>query len=319
MAISLHRSLVEYILLGPTGDRRQLQDSPILADVWIAFADKPEEPQEVLITPDWKQTAHEVAKELDDRVDKYRREFPTKKEKEPTNIAYLQKIIAARLYFDELLRVLVPVTYWWKAERNNQQMKIYLDPTKGPERLEKVMTLLAGMAAHWSSPNENKRVEGALSSFDRYAALAGLILWASATSLSDDDHVPIERRLAEAIKGATSEIGALLREPARSLSGGRRAGRQEGKERQRQLVRPSTADLPGLAQPPGRSGNRSLRRLGQGRRGTRAFLGRLQRDRLGSGRFRHPGEPCCFQGQGWKVPGQGELRLQPIPDDRQLR
>jgi hypothetical protein len=36
MAISLPRSLIEFILLGPSNDRRQLQDSPILGDVWIA-------------------------------------------------------------------------------------------------------------------------------------------------------------------------------------------------------------------------------------------------------------------------------------------
>ena len=35
------RALVELVLLGPTNDRRQLQDSPVLGDVWIAYAMKP--------------------------------------------------------------------------------------------------------------------------------------------------------------------------------------------------------------------------------------------------------------------------------------
>ncbi|WP_324416638.1 hypothetical protein [Bradyrhizobium sp.] len=38
MTAHIPRLLADYILLGPTGDRRQLQDSPILGDVWIAFA-----------------------------------------------------------------------------------------------------------------------------------------------------------------------------------------------------------------------------------------------------------------------------------------
>ena len=271
MAISIHRSLVEYILLGPTGDRRQLQDSPILADVWIAFADKPEEPKKVLITPDWEHTAHEVAMDLDDLIDGYRGKFPTREGEKADEHRVPQKIIAARLYFDELLRVLVPVTCWWKAERNNQEMRTYLDATKGPARLKKVMTLLAGMAAHWSAPSESKRVEGALSSFDRYAALAGLIMWA---------HRFAERRRPCSDR-ATASRGDQGRDErhrcaseglARSLPGGRPARRKEGKERQDQRrVRPSTADLPGLAQPPGGSGHRSFRRLGQGRRGTRAL------------------------------------------------
>jgi len=61
MTIEIPRGLVEYLLLGPTRDRRQLQDSPILGDVWIAFALHPGEPQELLITPERQQTAAMVA------------------------------------------------------------------------------------------------------------------------------------------------------------------------------------------------------------------------------------------------------------------
>jgi serine protease AprX len=35
---SMPAELVEHILLGPAGDRRVLQDSPLLGDVWAAFA-----------------------------------------------------------------------------------------------------------------------------------------------------------------------------------------------------------------------------------------------------------------------------------------
>ena len=45
------RALVEFVLLGPTTDRRQLQDSPILGDVWIAFANEPSKPHDLLISP----------------------------------------------------------------------------------------------------------------------------------------------------------------------------------------------------------------------------------------------------------------------------
>ena len=40
-ALKVPRSLVEFILLGPEDDRRQLQDSPILGDVWIEYAKDP--------------------------------------------------------------------------------------------------------------------------------------------------------------------------------------------------------------------------------------------------------------------------------------
>jgi hypothetical protein len=66
MAVIIPRTLAEYILLGPTGDRRQLQDSPILGDVWIAFASYPG-PQELLITPHKTKAAGTVAICIDDR------------------------------------------------------------------------------------------------------------------------------------------------------------------------------------------------------------------------------------------------------------
>jgi serine protease AprX len=40
MPIPIPRTLVEFILLGPEDDRRQLQDSPILGEVWVEYAAK---------------------------------------------------------------------------------------------------------------------------------------------------------------------------------------------------------------------------------------------------------------------------------------
>ena len=49
--IPIPSPLVEFILLGPLEDRRQLQDSPILGDVWMAYAETPAAPMDLLITP----------------------------------------------------------------------------------------------------------------------------------------------------------------------------------------------------------------------------------------------------------------------------
>ena len=119
MAVKIPRSLVEYILLGPAGDRRQLQDSPVLGDVWIAYADKPGQPQELLITPQRAQVAGRVAAELDERIRRPPQDL--------ADIAYLQGVIAARLYFGEVLRVIVPMSEWWKSPRIKKDMQIYFD------------------------------------------------------------------------------------------------------------------------------------------------------------------------------------------------
>jgi serine protease AprX len=70
VAVEIPRSLVEYILLGPTNDRRQLQDSPILADVWIAFARNAGVCLDLLITPIRERTASEVAAAISERMDR---------------------------------------------------------------------------------------------------------------------------------------------------------------------------------------------------------------------------------------------------------
>mgnify|MGYP003440469413 CR=1 FL=1 len=41
MAIEIPHALIEYILLGSGDSRRQLQDSPILGDVWVRYAEAP--------------------------------------------------------------------------------------------------------------------------------------------------------------------------------------------------------------------------------------------------------------------------------------
>jgi hypothetical protein len=66
------RTLVELVLLGPSNDRRQLQDSPILGDVWIAYAMKPADAIDLLITPHKEHGAGPVAMQILKRLGKVR-------------------------------------------------------------------------------------------------------------------------------------------------------------------------------------------------------------------------------------------------------
>ena len=94
MAVS-SRALVELVLLGPTNDRRQLQDSPVLGDVWIAYAVKPAGAIDLLITPHKRAPAGPVAKEIADQI----RQLKMKCDKgEEAKIAYLQGLVAGKLF-----------------------------------------------------------------------------------------------------------------------------------------------------------------------------------------------------------------------------
>jgi hypothetical protein len=163
MAIQLPRSLVEFILLGPEDDRRQLQDSPILGDVWIEFAKNPGVALELLITPYKEQAAGTVAFELSECG-----------EIEDADIAYLQGIVAARLSFDHVVRVIVPMTHWWNDKPIARSIRDY---SRNPKGMEKDIEEILHAAAKWQEKKSDIAMQD-LETRKRYITLTALILWA---------------------------------------------------------------------------------------------------------------------------------------------
>lgn len=164
------RGLVDLILLGPAGDRRQLQDSPILGDVWLAFGAKPDRRMDLLITPYREYPAGPVAKEIADALRKLG--VPEDNAKEAL-VAYLQGLVAAKLSFYELLRVIVPRTCWWRDQKAQEK----LASATGDRLLKNLEQVIL-----WTGANDDRRIELAqefagYSSLDRFVLLAGIILW----------------------------------------------------------------------------------------------------------------------------------------------
>jgi serine protease AprX len=189
--IEVPRPLVEFILLGPEDDRRQLQDSPILGDVWIEFGRRPGERLELLITPYKETAAGTVASILsgDRRITDGEvvdaPESPQDAQPSPNaisgeaNIAFLQGIVAARLTFEEVLRHVVPMTSWWCDKRISDDMRKYLG--KREEVVHDIQAVFDA-AKRWFVADPDK-ARGELKMRERetrtrYIALSGLILWA---------------------------------------------------------------------------------------------------------------------------------------------
>lgn len=173
---SIPADLVEHILLGPIDDRRVLQDSPLLGDVWTDYALDPGNVRDVLITPHRTATAASVAsiipKGLELRAAERKTETnpePAPREAERPKIAYLQGLVGARLYFDEVLCILVPLTQWWHQPQVADRI---LTVGQHTERLEKLLRRDA------RKQGTVQQVEN-FSSLERYIALAGLIFWVS--------------------------------------------------------------------------------------------------------------------------------------------
>jgi hypothetical protein len=163
MPLEIPRTLVEFILLGPEDDRRQLQDSPILGDVWIEFAKHPGSPIELLITPHKDHAAPKVASALQDC-----------RQIVDADIAYLQGVVAARLTFEEVIRFVVPMTHWWNDKRMAAAIAGY---RSSPSALERDIGEILGEARHWLDKRSRIRMQD-LEAGKRYITLAGLILWA---------------------------------------------------------------------------------------------------------------------------------------------
>ena len=161
MAIPIPGPLVEFILLGPLDDRRQLQDSPILGDVWVEFGKKPANRLDLLIAPYRGEHAGSVAAEIDDGLG-------YSDEEDLANIAFLHGLVVARLTFEEVMRVVAPKTKWWikrwrkndeppikqeeKAATEVHEMKDYT-PSKVKELLRKILD----SATDWHLKNASNR------------------------------------------------------------------------------------------------------------------------------------------------------------------
>jgi len=174
---SIPAELVEHILLGPAEDRRVLQDSPLLGDVWAAYALDAGRVRDVLITPHKDATAAQLANRIPFgrklREQERARETnpkPADRKQESAKIAYLQGLVAAQLYFDEVLRILVPMTQWWFQPNVKDRIE-KVDPNK-LGRLLRLKMSNPGM------PPEPKDWE-IFTSLERYIVLAGLIYWMS--------------------------------------------------------------------------------------------------------------------------------------------
>ena len=145
--------------------QRFTQDSPVLADVWIAYAESPDQPQDLLLTPyqstlalpSQRTTTSEqtlltpgkLAKELRERLVEERKSGRWKnwqraggQEDPPPDIAYNQSTVAAKIWFDELVRVVLPMSHWYATRISTARKDENAHPrTRKTERYD----LIAGI------------------------------------------------------------------------------------------------------------------------------------------------------------------------------
>src|SRR4030095_12027755 len=201
MAIPIPSPLIEFVLLGPLDDRRQLQDSPILGDVWVAFGQKPDERLDLLISPYRGQHAGYVAAIIDEGVTG---------DDDRAEIAYLQGIIVASLTFEEMLRVVAPKTQWWISRWKKGSNAAGETGTEETHEVQKynadsviaALERIRDSAKVWNLKSGYKRLEEP--SLTRFLALTGLILWAGEAQ-PVADLLTTDRRISYILENASPQ------------------------------------------------------------------------------------------------------------------
>lgn len=138
---TIPRSLVTFFLMGRTGpgeQQRFTQDAGVVADVWLKFAEDLARPTRVLLAPIDGMSAIETAAAIYEALRVYRARgagsgddgassdalltgIPASRTW--TNVAPLESFVAVTVYFDELIRVILPLTKWWH-DKNLETLRL---------------------------------------------------------------------------------------------------------------------------------------------------------------------------------------------------
>jgi serine protease AprX len=92
------------------------------------------------------------------------------------HVAYLQGLVAAHLFFKEVLRIM-PMTRWWRDRKVQERLQDY---TKEPEKLSQRIQAIIRWAQAKNKDTQDELAEAFadFTALDRYVTLAGIILWA---------------------------------------------------------------------------------------------------------------------------------------------
>jgi hypothetical protein len=233
----LERKILEQLIFGTGRVRRFTQDSPVLPDVWMEYAKGPEDrasrlttltdpddpfpPVKLLLTPYREHSAGDVRRELRQRLKAEREGDEWKAFGHPPEpmprVAYNQTTVAATLHFEDLLRVVLPMTDWWA--RLDKQWKIegvqtpevQAELAKAVEDPERPPSIKTGKGTALRLPPAllwMVRIAGALALYHHRQPLPAAFLGREGVAgATADDWVAVTAAVARAIRGITPYAG----------------------------------------------------------------------------------------------------------------
>ncbi|MEO0372551.1 MAG: hypothetical protein AAF231_13920, partial [Pseudomonadota bacterium] len=123
------------LLFETPGGLRFTQDSPILPNVWLAFAENPHRQHELILTSNQNGGTGLAAQKIRTMLNNYRGkklERGIDVGRRP-RVSYIPGQLAVKLYFDELMRVVLPLTQWWHETYDElRRLQSKFKDTAGP-------------------------------------------------------------------------------------------------------------------------------------------------------------------------------------------
>lgn len=113
------RGFLEGVVYCGERQRRFTQQSPIMPDVWIRYGMEPGIQQELLLVPNWHNSTADLAKAIRGRLQPEDEHLKALKlyrhgEGKSASVAFNQNVVVANLWFDELVRAVLPLSKWWR-------------------------------------------------------------------------------------------------------------------------------------------------------------------------------------------------------------
>ena len=160
--MKLKHNQLEEVIFGKTGFRRFTQDSSVLPDVWMAFGLEPDAQHDLLLTPTWGSPPGKLCTAIADRLEAEQQTarwqaFPRRRPVRSSEIAYNVSTVAVRLYFDEMIRVVLPMTKWWETYILQDDGKNFSQVVKSKAFRDKLGVALADSAQNSQSASAREQ------------------------------------------------------------------------------------------------------------------------------------------------------------------
>jgi len=210
MAVKLGTKVVDALLLGPEGRRRQLQDFPVLGDVWTQFAGNPAGASDLLIIPTREKSAVHVAEIIAPRGHN--------DSDNSRSVAYLHDLVVASLKAKDLAEVIFPATHWWDQLQDRWQIRGMPSAAEIRQWISDELRLSldkAGAHSDFKALDQPRAHRPCLDTDDMQAARLGALL---GMFLAAAKHADVEKpvdTIADAVKLLTS--AAIVEEGVRAV------------------------------------------------------------------------------------------------------